>query len=282
MKHITKSETKLFDVLSELYPDSPKRTLRQMLKAKRVTVEGHVVMKIDTPLASGQEVVIEKVTRKACSGVDLLYEDQDILIINKAAGLLSVPLDEGDDKNVLGILRAYFKTPQIFAVHRIDKGTSGVMIFAKGKRSTSRLAEMFRKHDFQREYLAIVVGMVKEESGTWESRLVEHNIFSARRTKDPKEGRISITHFTVLRRSKNFSFLRLRLETGRKHQIRVQCSDAGHPVVGDKRYGEESCDPISRIALHASSLVFIHPYSGKEMRFSTPLPKGFVRLGFPC
>ena len=252
-----------------------------MLKAKRVTVDGQLVTKVDTPLTAGQEVAVGRVTRKACSGVDLLYEDEDILVINKAAGLLSVPLDDGDDVNVLGILRAYYRTPQIYAVHRIDKGTSGVMIFAKGKRSTSKLAEMFRNHDFQREYLGIVVGAVKEDNGTWESRLVERSNLNSSKTKNPEEGRLSITHFTVLRRSKNFSFLRLYLNTGRKHQIRVQSNDAGHPVVGDKRYGDPSCDPISRMGLHASSLVFKHPYTGKKMHFSAPLPKGFVRLGFP-
>lgn len=280
MKVKVKGEAKLLDVLSEHYPDSSKRTLRQMVKGKRVSVDGRVVMKADMPLAVDQEVSVGRLIPRICLGVDLLYEDQDILVINKAERLLSVPLDEDDNENVLEILRKHFRTPKIYAVHRIDRGTSGVMIFAKGKRCVNKLAEMFREHKFEREYLAIVVGRMKEDSGTWASRLVERKNYDVSSTKDPEEGRLSITHFAVLKRSKNFSYLRLHLETGRKHQIRVHCKDAGHPVVGDKRYGEPSCDPISRMALHAFSLVFDHPHTGKEMHFSAPLPEAFVRLGF--
>ena len=281
MNYTVKGEAKLLDILSELYPDSSKRTLRNMLKARRVRVNGKAIEKADTLLSEGQEVTVGKVHRQVCSGVGLLYEDQDILVVNKAEGLLSVPLDEGNNESLLEILREHYKTPQIYALHRIDRGTSGVMVFAKGKRCTEKLEEIFREHKLEREYLAVVVGSVEADNGTWESRLVERKKHFVGSTQDPEEGRLSITHYTVVRRSRNFSYLKLNLETGRKHQIRVQSQEAGHPVVGDKRYGSEACDPISRMALHASSISFVHPLTGKKMSFSAPMPGLFVRLGFP-
>ncbi len=278
MKYTIQEPATVLNLLGKLYPDSAKRTLRQMLKTKRVRVDGRVEVKADSLLSEGQELSIGGDTRNI-SGIQLIYDDQDFIIINKPEGLLSVPLDKGDEKNALELLREHFKMPQIFPVHRIDKGTSGVMVFAKGKPSACRLNDMFRTHNFHREYLAIVSGVFEEDNGTWKSRLIERNNYDVCSTSDPKEGRLAITHFTVLRRSKNFTYLRLRLETGKKHQIRVHCKDAGYPIVGDKRYGIASCDPISRLALHASSLAFTHPSTGKRMSFAAPLPGPFARLG---
>lgn len=281
MIHTVKGEAKLLDILSELYPDSSKRTLRNMLKAKRVRVNGSVVMKADLTLSEGQELTVGRVSRTICKGVGLLYEDQDLLVVNKAEGLLSVPLDDGSEESLLEILREHYKSPQIYPLHRLDKGTSGVVVFAKGKRCTDKLEEMFSEHKYQKECCAVVAGSIKEDSGTWESRLVERKNHFVSSTAEPEEGRLSITHFTVVRRSKNFSYLKLRPETSRKHQIRVHTQEAGHPVVGDKRYGAESCNPISRLALHVSLISFKHPLTGKEMRFTAHLPGSFVRLGFP-
>jgi 23S rRNA pseudouridine1911/1915/1917 synthase len=281
MKQTIQEEAKLLDILSDLFPDSSKRTLRNMLKARRVKVDGRLVMKADTLISPEQEVSVGRITRKVCAGVGLLYEDQDILVINKAEGLLSVPLDDGNEESLLEILREHYKSQQIYPLHRIDRGTSGVMVFAKGKVCTEKLEKMFREHDFEREYLAVVVGSLREDKGTWTSHLVEDSKHYVSSTKVPREGRLSTTHFTVLRRSRNFSYLRLKLETGRKHQIRVHSKEAGHPVAGDKRYGSPQCDPISRMALHASFLSFLHPITGKKMSFSAPLPGIFARLGFP-
>ncbi|MFT5319666.1 MAG: 23S rRNA pseudouridine1911/1915/1917 synthase [Chlamydiales bacterium] len=281
MNYTVKEEAKLLDILSELYPDSSKRTLRNMLKARRVRVGGSVVEKADTILSAGQELAVGRVTREICKGVILLYEDQDILAVNKSEGLLSVPLDDGDEESLLEILREHYKSPQIYPLHRLDRGTSGVMVFAKGKRCTNKLEKMFREHNIQRECVAVVAGNVKEDSGTWESNLVERKDHLVSSTTEPEEGRPSITHYTVVRRSKNFSYLRIRPETGRKHQIRVHTQEVGHPIVGDTRYGSESCNPISRMALHVSMISFKHPVSGNEMCFTAYLPGSFVRLGFP-
>ena len=124
-----------------------------------------------------------------------------------------------------------------------------------------------------------VKGNIKQDSGTWESNLIELENYSVKSTCNKNEGKLAITYYNVQRRSKNFSFLKLTLKTGRKHQIRVHCKESGHPIVGDKRYGLFSCNPISRLCLHAFLLRFVHPFTGKKMNFTSPLPEAFSRLG---
>lgn len=270
---------KLLDALAQLYPDSSKRTLKQMLASKRVTVDGKIAIKPHAIVEPNQDVRVGRLLPKIHPKIELLYEDDDLVVINKGEGLLSFPLDEGYKTNALQLLQEHYNTSQIEAVHRIDRGTSGVLAFAKGKRCTKELMELFRNHDLKREYLAIVAGHLQDDQGTWKSRLVEDSVYSVH--AHPSKGRLCITHFQVLKRSNNFTYLRLRLDTGRKHQIRVHCKEAGHPVVGDKRYGDPACDPIKRMALHAATLAFIHPRTGKPMHFSAPLPPAMRRLGFP-
>jgi len=279
MEHSITTQTKLLDALHSMYPDSSSRTLRSMLKNKRITVDGTTCIKGNLELEIGQTVSSDSSRKILSHRLEVVYEDKDIIIINKPEGLLSVPLDAGSGIHALGILRANFKSTQISAVHRIDKGTSGVMIFSRSPRSKKILDQMFRKHDFTREYIAVVQGNVVEAEGTWTSRLVEGKNCSIHSSGIPDEGKLAITHYAVMRRSKLFSFLKITLETGRKHQIRVHCKDAGHPIAGDKRYGLSKCNPISRICLHASALEFLHPFTGKSMHFAVPLPSSFVRLG---
>lgn len=248
-----------------------------MLESRRVRVDGEIETRANTPIAEGQKVTVGNVRRKTVAGFQILYKDSDLIVINKPVGLLSVPLDQGNDSNVLDGLRAHFRTDDIYAVHRIDRGTSGVMVFARGKRSTQKLAHMFREHDFERKYLAVVQGHLKKDQGTWKSFLLETPHLDVKVTKDQKAGRLSITHFKVLRRSKALSYLELSLETGRKHQIRVHCQAAGHPIVGDKRYGDEALDPFKRLALHASLIRFVHPHTNKTMVFEAPPPRLFVK-----
>ncbi|NGX55502.1 MAG: Ribosomal large subunit pseudouridine synthase D [Chlamydiae bacterium] len=276
--YLTEEPIKLLDALRKIYPDSSNKSLRDMLKNRRVSVDDRVNIRADFALESGQQVSVGVVQRRLYKGVRIIYEDRSLIAINKPAKLLSVPLDSRNSSHALGILHDYFHTDQIYAVHRIDREASGVMIFARGKQSATRLGEMFSSHDLNRVYTAIVQGDLRPDQGTWKSYLQEMESYEVR-TSDEKHGREAITHYNVIRRSKNFTFLKLTLETGRKHQIRVHCREAAHPIAGDKMYGPPSCNPISRMCLHASLLEFVHPFTGKKMSFSAPLPTAFVKLG---
>lgn len=268
---------KALEALRCLYPDSSRRTLQNWLKAGRFTVDGQPLKREDAPLLPGQ-IVSAKTSFEPpkIAGLRILYEDRYLIAIDKPSGLLSVPLDEGfTRRHALGLLRDGYKTDQIFAVHRIDRETSGCLLFARGKESEERLKKLFEAHDLVREYFAIVEGRMREERGSWESRLLELESLDV---VESEEGRDSITHFEVVRRSPKYTYLKLRLETGRKHQIRVHCSTAGHPVLGDDRYGSSE-NPIRRMCLHALNLELEHPFTKKRLAFHAPLPGVFNKLG---
>jgi 23S rRNA pseudouridine1911/1915/1917 synthase len=265
------------EALACLYPDSSRRTLQNWLKRGRFSVNGIRLSREDTPLETGQVFS----SQEACKapkvpGLKILFEDRHLIAIEKPSGLLSVPLDEGDgEKDALGLLRAGLQTPSIFAVHRIDRDVSGVLVFARGKESEERLKILFERHDLERQYFAIVEGRMREDEGTWQSNLTELTSYDVVPSNDGKE---AITHFKVLRRSPKYTYLRVVLETGRKHQIRVHCQMAGHPVLGDERYGARE-NPIRRICLHAVRLELVHPFTGRPLVFKSSLPSSFKALG---
>lgn len=271
-------KTTLFEALKKIYPDSSNNTIRNFLAKRRIYVDSLLETNPKKIVDKDQIIAIYPIIKKIPFGIEIIFEDKDLLVINKPDGLLSVPLDEEKTENALSVLRTHFDTKNIFAVHRIDKQTSGVMVFAKTLPATEKLNEMFKKHELKREYLAIVEGHLKENKGTWKSYLSENSEYYVRSVKDENEGKIAITHFSVIRRSKNFTYLKLNLETGKKHQIRVHCKDAGHPILGDKRYSSLK-SPISRMCLHSCLLEFLHPITGKKLSFSSPVPKRFKSLG---
>lgn len=277
MEHNITSPTTLLDALRKLYPDSSRRTLQSWLKNGRFRVDGKVVNRADILLTDGQQIH-SKDTFNApkISGLDILYEDRYMIVIDKPTGLLSVPLDEGRTKrHALGLLRDTFDTNEIFAVHRIDRETSGILLFARGKDSEQRFDKLFEQHDIEREYFAIVEGRLKTDKGTWQSNLLE---LESLRVVDSPDGKLAITHYEVMRKSAKYTYLKLRLETGRKHQIRVHCQMAGHPVLGDDRYGSIE-NPLKRMCLHACTLGFKHPFTEKPVKFTSPLPRIFEALG---
>jgi tRNA pseudouridine32 synthase/23S rRNA pseudouridine746 synthase/23S rRNA pseudouridine1911/1915/1917 synthase len=265
------------ELLRTFYPDSSRRTLQNWIRAGRFTVDGSPLKKECEVLREGQVLRSKETIRPPrIPGINILYEDRYLVAIDKPVGLLSVPLDDGASrKHALGLLRQHFDTDNIFAVHRIDRETSGVLLFARGKQSAEKLGEMFEKHALKREYFAIVEGRVKEDRGTWECPLLELPNF---RVVPSIDGKMAITHFEVMRRSTKYSYMKFLLETGKKHQIRVHCQKAGHPVVGDERYGSTE-NPMRRLALHASSLEMIHPFTRKTLSFRAALPKAFKVLG---
>ncbi|MBU6383484.1 MAG: RluA family pseudouridine synthase [Verrucomicrobia bacterium] len=277
MEYIVPKEMSLIEALRQIFPDSSRRTLQNWLKNGRFRLDGKKVEREDIPLQAGQTLAVKDTFQAPkVPGLNILYEDRFFIVIDKPVGLLSVPLDESQNKkHALGLLREHLGTDQIYAVHRIDRETSGILLFARGKDSEEKFDKLFEQHDIVREYYAIVEGRVKEEKGVWQSKLLElpslHVVVS-------DMGKDAITHYAVIRRSAKYTYLKLRLETGRKHQIRVHCQMAGHPVVGDVRYGSVQ-SPLKRLCLHACTLGFEHPFTHKPVEFISPLPESFKVLG---
>ncbi|MDE3045479.1 MAG: RluA family pseudouridine synthase [Verrucomicrobiota bacterium] len=279
MEYQVPSPMKALEALRQLYPDSSRRTLQNWLRAGRFFIDGAPLTRETAELTPGQVLSSQESCRpQLVPGLKVLYEDRSLIAIDKPVGLLSVPLDQSHSRrHALGFLRDHYQTEQIYPVHRIDRETSGCLLFARGKEAEDRLKALFENHDLVREYFAIVEGRMDVSDGTWRSHLLELESLDVIET-DEEKGREAITHFTVVRRSRKYTYLKLRLETGRKHQIRVHCKAAGHPVLGDARYGSTE-NPIRRVCLHALNLELVHPFTGKKLSFHAPLPKVFNRLG---
>lgn len=277
MEYCIPADMSALEALRQIFPDSSRRTLQTWLKNGRFRLDGKRLSQENVLLIKGQKLTVRETFKPPkIPGLNILYEERHLILIDKPVGLLSVPLDEGQTKrHALGLLREHFGTDQIFAVHRIDRKTSGILLFARGKESEERFDALFEKHAILREYYAIVEGKVVGNSGIWKSKLLELASF---RVVESPDGKDATTHYTVIRRSAKYTYLKLQLETGRKHQIRVHCQMAGHPVVGDERYGALE-NPLKRLCLHACTLGFIHPFTGKKMQFSSPLPGIFQALG---
>lgn len=214
-------------------------------------------------------------------GLAIIHEDKDVLVVDKPSGLLTMATDTERSRTAYFILTDYVRKgcaksqKRIFIVHRLDKDTSGILLFAKSEEAKLRLQSQWE--ETTKKYLAIVHGRCEKSAETISSYLVENKAFGVYSTTDPKKGKFSHTAYQVIRQTKDFALLEVDLMTGRKHQIRVHLADIGHPVVGDERYGKKK-DPHKRLALHAKSISFFHPFSGERMTFETKPPADFNKL----
>jgi tRNA pseudouridine32 synthase/23S rRNA pseudouridine746 synthase len=214
-------------------------------------------------------------------GLTVLHEDKDIIVVEKPCGLLSIGTDRDKSRTVHTILNEYVRKGdprsrnRVYIVHRLDRETSGILILAKSESAKIFLQEHWQETD--KRYLTVVYGSLTPKAGTISSYLAENSAFTVYSTPDPAVGKLSHTEYTVLKETKGFSLLEIHLLTGRKHQIRVHLSEKGHPVVGDRKYGNGN-DPYGTLALHARSISFTHPVSGRRLTFETGIPEFFTRL----
>jgi len=216
------------------------------------------------------------------AGIKILYEDRDLIVIDKSSGLLSVKANYETEKRAHRLLTNYVKKGnpkakiQLFVVHRLDRDTSGVLIFAKSYAIREKFAQQWET--VEKKYLALVYGNLTEgnlieKSGVIESYLAEGENYIMRSVKNPREGKLARTKYKVIKESKHYSLLEIDLLTGRKNQIRVHLSENGHPIVGDTKYKK---DTKGRLALHAFSIRFKHPYNNEEMMFEAKIPQYFL------
>lgn len=214
-------------------------------------------------------------------GLSILYEDHDILVADKASGLLTVSNDKVKDKTAFYLLNDYVRkgnqksNKRVFIVHRLDRDTSGIIVFAKSEEHKHFLQEKWQ--NFKKKYYAVVQGKLEKKQGEISSYLAENSAFRMYSVKDPAKGKFAKTGYKVLRESEKYSLLEVDLYTGRKNQIRVHLANLGHPVVGDKKYGEKE-KGIKRLALHAASLVITHPHTKEQMAFEAKMPGYFRSL----
>ena len=220
-------------------------------------------------------------------GLTILYEDREILVVDKPSGLLTVGADSGKSLTAYSILTNYIRkgSPRsrnrVFIVHRLDRDTSGVLLFAKTEEAKTRLQSQW--DETRKKYLAVVHGTCRKKSDTISTYLAENKAQVVYSTSDPAQGKLSHTAYQVLRQTKYHALLEVDLLTGRKNQIRVHLAGIGHPIVGDRKYGRAD-DNHPHLALHAQTIVFKHPQSGEELMFSAKVPGYFAKLvgNFEC
>ncbi len=276
----------LLTSLIEAFPQKSRSLLKAVLRDQQVLVDDQAVTQFDHMLKAGQtlEVLWEKTSpRHRPHGLKIVFEDEDLIVVEKPAGLLTVATDKEKRKTAYALLSDYVKAEnpdnKIFIVHRIDRETSGLLLFAKNEAIKHKIQETWGSTIKERIYVAVVEGVVQREGGTITSFLNESKAFIVYSSQNPKNGQKAVTHYTTLKIGKDYSLLEIQLETGRKHQIRVHMQDIGHPVVGDTKYGSRQ-KPLGRLGLHARVLVFTHPATGRLCRFDTGIPPKFHRL-FP-
>ena len=254
-----------------------------MLRDARVRVNGEVENDARRMLSPGD--VLDISDRAALKFLDprlsILYEDDEIIVVVKTAGLLTVASPGEEEETAQAFLNEYLnarkKGRRIQVVHRLDRDTSGVLVFAKTFKAKERLKKRFAEHDIHRLYIAIISGAMPQPQGMIQSFLAEDRNLRVHSVASPSRGKLATTHYRTLRSGSRYSMMEVRLETGKRNQIRVHFAEAGHPVIGDTMYGN-GADPIGRLGLHAMELGLVHPVTGREMKFTAPLPDSFTRL----
>lgn len=274
----------LMEFLLANLTDRKRTSVKELLKHNQVAVNGTPVSQFNHQLNPGDQVKIN-FTREwrvfYHRRLKLVYEDDDIIVVNKGYGLLSMGTDKIKDGTAYSILREYVKWSdprnKLFIVHRLDRDTSGLMMFAKNEEAKNTMQHNWNNMVLNRKYLAVVEGTPDQAEGVIKSYLAEnaeHEVYS---TPDPKLGQLAVTRYKTLASKNGYTMLEVELDTGRKNQIRVHMKEMGHPIAGDRRYGAKS-SPIHRLALHAQTLRFAHPVTRKEMNFETPVPAGFTKM----
>ena len=276
----------LLAYLFAAWPEVKRKQVRTWLKFQAVTVNDRPVTQFNHSLLPGDVVAIRSdrfaVPKTVlASGMKVFFEDAALIVIDKPENLLSVASEAEPEKTAYFQLTDYLRQgraharDRVWIVHRLDRETSGLMVFAKTAAVKQTLQSTWDQAE--KRYEAVVEGRLGPDSGVFESSLDETNPFKVHSTARSAQTRHAVTHYRVIARGTRRTLVELTLETGRRHQIRVQLADAGCPIVGDKKYGAKT-DPVKRLALHACSLKVLHPVTQKELRFTSPLPRELARL----
>jgi 23S rRNA pseudouridine1911/1915/1917 synthase len=268
---------RLIEQLHSLYPEASRRSLKQWLTSSRVRVNGTVVVRGDVELEPGDRVELASpLPPPIPPPLRLVHEDDEILVIDKPSGLLTIATESERERTAYRLLRNWFShrgaSSHLFIVHRLDRETSGLLVFAKSVAAKEHLQAQFAVRTAERLYVALAEGVMRQDEGSFVSRLVETRALRVR-IAERGGGKEAITRYRVLERRRASTLVELRLVTGRRAQIRAQLAAAGHPIAGDAQYGSRT-DPLKRLALHATRLAFVHP-RGSRVSFESPPPAAF-------
>jgi 23S rRNA pseudouridine1911/1915/1917 synthase len=276
---------RLDERLRELFSGASRRTIKHWLEGGRVRVDGAIVRRGDAGVAPGDRVELGTPQASFPPLLRLVFEDEQILVVDKPPGLLTIATERERERTAYRLLAEYVGghgnatrqgAPRLFIVHRLDRETSGLLVFAKSVAVKRRLQDQFEARGVERRYLAVVEGAPRESEGTLRSRLRENRSLRVRGARRGADGREAITRYRVLERGAAATLMELSLVTGRRGQIRAQLAELGHPIVGDRAYGARH-DPARRVCLHATRLGFTHP-RGDTVVFESPAPAAFARL----
>ncbi|MBR3883287.1 MAG: RluA family pseudouridine synthase [Bacteroidaceae bacterium] len=274
--------TQLLPFLMEKMHGISRNRVKALLTNRVVLVDNKITTHPLTELVPGQLVQLDRSKHKMAfrsKDIDIVYEDPYLLIVDKRPGLLSMS-NNTRQETVQTVLNRYLEKGggrnTSHLVHRLDRDTSGLMVYAKDVQTQQTLIRGWQELVTDRRYIALVSGELEKPDGVVRSWLTEDKRFIIHSSKIDNGGQYAVTHYHLLEKGNGYSLVELELETGRKNQIRVHMADLGHPVVGDHKYGSDD-DSIRRLGLHAYMLCFRHPVTGKYLRFETPVPECFER-----
>ena len=284
-QYVVKEPCELLEFLFKTFPGQSRNSVKSLLGSHRVSIDGAPVTQFNFKLYPGDTVIISNtaIRKKTRSNLPIIYEDNDLIVINKPSKLLSVPSDNEKGSTAFRMVNDYLqqkdKHNRAFIVHRLDEDTSGVLMFAKNIKMANALTDGDNWNNLtkKRGYYAIVEGILEKKEGRITSYLKKNAQNTMYSSKKKGDGQLAITNYKVIQESKLYSLVDVNIDTGRKNQIRVHFGDMGHYIIGDDKYGEPS-NPIKRLGLHAYELDIINPLTGKLMKFKAPMPKEFSSL----
>lgn len=282
-EYIVHEQQELLQFLFSQMPEASKSKVKELL-AHNVYVDGRRTSQFNFPLQRGMKVGIEKASgrdRLRPRDLDIVYEDQHLLVVNKHEGLLSNS-KHPNDKTVITVLNQYLDASHqrchAHIVHRLDRDTSGLMVVSKSKEVSQKFEEDWKGMVFDRRYVAVAWGHIDPPKGEVKSWFTDGE-FCVLSSPTDNGGKLAVTHYEVKQTSRRYSLVELKLDTGRRNQIRVHLRDLKHPVVHDPMYGyKDDLSPVNRLCLHAFRLCFKHPVTGRRLQFETPIPSSFLKL----
>ena len=282
---VVKQQCELLEFLLMTFKDQSRNSVKSLLGSHRVSIDGAPVTQFNFKLYPGDTVIISSnpIRKKTRSNLPIIFEDNDLIVINKPSKLLSVPSDNEKGSTAFRMVNDYLqqkdKHNRAFIVHRLDEDTSGVLMFAKNDKMARALTDgdNWNNSVKKRGYYAIVEGTLDKKEGTIRSYLKKNSQNMMYSSKKKGDGQLAITNYKIIEENGQYSLADVDIKTGRKNQIRVHFGDLGHFIIGDDKYGEPS-NPIKRLGLHAYELDIIHPFNNKLLKFKAPMPKEFLSL----
>lgn len=284
-KFTIKQDGTLLATAAILLPDHRPTKLKSLLRHNQLAINGVPTRQFDQPVHAG-DVLWVNFDRSfqvfSHPHIKLVFEDNDIIVVDKGYGMLSTAAGRASDDTVYNIIKKYARgfsdKANVYVVHRLDRDTSGLMLLTRTKQARDLLISNWNNMVVERKYIAVVEGQVEQKEGVIKSFLAENQeTFEMYSTTDNKQGQLAVTRYRVVKQGKKFAMVELELKTGRKNQIRVHMHDLGNPVSGDRKYGGHP-SPIKRVALHATVLSFVHPITRQVVTFNSTIPDNFNKM----